>query len=431
MNENLNPFRKEAIDAKGCNSHGNIIIIRPLSFNLITAFSILVIISACALIYAGKYSKRVSASGYLRPESGIIRIYTPQAGILISKMVDEGQYVSQNQELFRINIDSKVRNQDSIQKSKSDLASHRLKLLKDERSATESLERHTVEVSNKKISQLLTQKLMIENQINGQRHRLKIAEELEKKYKKLLEIDAISQEGFQQKFLDVLDQNDKLQMLQRETVEISQSIYDAKSEIQAVKFRTTSQLAQLDRDISTILQEIMDIEEKIQFSVVAPQSGVVQGLTVEAGQFISADREMGILTPVNSSIIAEVFATDRTVGFLKEDSTVLLQMHAYPFEKFGHVSAKIKKISSTPTKLSELHLPFNPSINGNLISDEPVYRISAILNSPEIKTEVTTLPLRTGMRFNAILFQEEKKLWEWIIDPIRNLKTNVSSSVKQ
>ena len=79
---------------------GEIILIRPISFTFLTLFAIMMASIVCGFLTWGTYTKRSTVIGQLTPDTGLLKIYVPQPGIVLEKHVVEGQAVKANDILY-------------------------------------------------------------------------------------------------------------------------------------------------------------------------------------------------------------------------------------------------------------------------------------------------------------------------------------------
>lgn len=70
-------FRQEAIDAQRTPVAGDIILIRPVSFSVITTVAALMMLAIMLLFTFGSYSRRTTVEGMVVPDKGIVKIYPP------------------------------------------------------------------------------------------------------------------------------------------------------------------------------------------------------------------------------------------------------------------------------------------------------------------------------------------------------------------
>ena len=98
-------FRQEALDAQKTQWLGSIVLIRPLSFSIVCATSVVIAFAVLALLAFGEYTKRARVLGVLAPEHGVIKVMPPQAGLIVAKYVVEGQRVAEGDKLFKISLE--------------------------------------------------------------------------------------------------------------------------------------------------------------------------------------------------------------------------------------------------------------------------------------------------------------------------------------
>lgn len=93
-------FRKQAIEHKKDRLLGDVIIIQPISTYFICIILVLLLLMFVGYVSWGKYSRKQTVNGYLSPTQGVIKIYSPQMGIISKVMVVEGDFVEKGQDLF-------------------------------------------------------------------------------------------------------------------------------------------------------------------------------------------------------------------------------------------------------------------------------------------------------------------------------------------
>ncbi len=67
-------FRQEALDNRRERLWGEVVLVQPLSFWLLTGFISLVVLLIALLLVFGTYARRENVTGYLLPDKGLIKI---------------------------------------------------------------------------------------------------------------------------------------------------------------------------------------------------------------------------------------------------------------------------------------------------------------------------------------------------------------------
>jgi multidrug efflux pump subunit AcrA (membrane-fusion protein) len=93
-------YRSAALNARQVRWLGDIVLVRPLGFSFLTAIAGILAFIVIAFLAWGTYTKRSTVSGQLLPDSGLVKVYVPQPGIVLEKRVTEGQHVNQGDVLY-------------------------------------------------------------------------------------------------------------------------------------------------------------------------------------------------------------------------------------------------------------------------------------------------------------------------------------------
>ena len=101
----MNQFKSTFIAKERRTWLGEIIIAKPASnIYLVIGFT-LIAISAVTYLFVGERTRQTSASGYVVPEEGLIKVFPQQAGTIAAISVKEGQFVKQGTILATVSFD--------------------------------------------------------------------------------------------------------------------------------------------------------------------------------------------------------------------------------------------------------------------------------------------------------------------------------------
>ncbi|PYB80134.1 hypothetical protein DMX11_04285 [Pseudomonas sp. LB-090624] len=102
MTDKASLFRPEAIAARVINWLDEIVLIRPVSFSMLTFIAVLLAAMVVVLFIYESYTKRSTVVGQLVPSSELIRVHSPQHGVVLERFVEEGHKVDRGAPLFRL-----------------------------------------------------------------------------------------------------------------------------------------------------------------------------------------------------------------------------------------------------------------------------------------------------------------------------------------
>ena len=77
-------FRRETEDARSNAWLGRVLLVRPMSFGVLTAAAAGLVFAMLAFFLYGEYTRKARVTGVIVPVHGIVRIVAPQAGVVIS-----------------------------------------------------------------------------------------------------------------------------------------------------------------------------------------------------------------------------------------------------------------------------------------------------------------------------------------------------------
>src|SRR3954471_20216168 len=95
-------FRSESEEARASAWLGRILLIRPVSFTVLTAMSLILAFALGAFFAFGEYTRKARVVGVLAPAQGVVRIVALQPGIVTTAHVREGDEVESDAPLFAI-----------------------------------------------------------------------------------------------------------------------------------------------------------------------------------------------------------------------------------------------------------------------------------------------------------------------------------------
>ncbi|HWW06592.1 HlyD family secretion protein [Collimonas sp.] len=411
-------FREQALAAQQTKWLSDIVLIRPISFTLLTTIAVLLAMIVCAFLAWGSYTKHSTVSGQLLPNTGLIKVYPPQTGIVIEQHVKEGQQVKAGEVLYVLSSERHSSTLGATQAAISSQVEQRQVSLRDEMQKTRQLQQEERAGLNNKIAALGNELAKLDNQIAGQQDRVKLAQETLQRYQGLLQQDYISKEQFQQKQEDLLDQKNRQQGLERDRISVGRDLSAQQSELNGLSLKHQNQLAQIDRTLTSTGQELTESEAKRRIVITAPEAGIATAVIADVGQSVDGNRPLVSIVPAGAMLRAELYAPSRAIGFIRPGDQVLIRYQAYPYQKFGHQKGVVESVAKTALPNNELNTIGTPAGSNN---SEPMYRINVRLASQQVTAYGKPQALQAGMLLEADVQQEKLHLYEWVLEPLYSL----------
>lgn len=208
-----------------------------------------------------------------------------------------------------------------------------------------------------------------------------------------------------------MDQQGKLQALQRSRLGLEGELNSLRLELAASELKAKNQQAAIEREISTKEQELTEYESRRNIVITAPSDGVVTTILATAGQNANAASPLLSILPAGAVLEAQLLVPSRAIGFIASDQTVALRYQPFPYQRFGSYRGRIKEISRTLITRKEAdHLPVS--------LDESVYRVTVALDSQRVKAYGEDVPLQADMLLDADIWLDHRRIIEWVFDPL-------------
>lgn len=420
MTPNTPLFRLEVLASRQGNWLGSIVLVRPVSFTVLTLVAALFGVLVVTFFICGSYTKRSTVLGQLVPSSGQLKIYSPQYGVVLERFVDEGQLVKQGDQLFRLSSERFAGNLGPIQAEVSDQLAQRRRSLGEELTKQKQLQAEERQSLKSKLESLRQELVALAQQGASQKKLVQLATNAAGRYQGLMDKGYISMDQLQQRQAELLGQRQALQGLAREATALTQQLVERRHEFSGLSALHENQLASIQRALSSVQQEHIESEAKRTLIVTAPQEGVTTAILVEPGQTVDSSRSLMTIVPADSRLHAELYAPSRAIGFVQAGDKVRVRYQAYPYQKFGQHLGSVLSISKATLSAAEL-ASMTGSVPGLGLSGEQIYRIRVDIDAQSVLAYGKPRPLQAGMLVEADILHETRRLYEWVLEPLYSL----------
>ncbi len=408
-------FREEVGREQARSSMGGIVLIRPLSFTLLTAAALSLAAVVLAYLVLAEYAKKAPLTGTLIPASGAIRVVAQQPGLVRDRRVREGEKVAAGEALLRL-VDARATPEgEPVGSATAALAGRRIAQVRRQRDETRAASRAEQAAIAGRIAGLEAELLQLDGEIEAVVARETLSR------RSLARLDELGLRGFaspaqrQQKEEEALELRSRRHAAARARLALERESAGLRAEAAEARSRSRAQLSALDAQVAALDQERIERRAQAEALVNAPAAGTVAAILVEPGQVVASGATLLTLLPEGSPLQAHLFAPSRAVGFVRAGQEVLLRYPAFPFQKFGSHRARVLSVSRTAIAPAELG--FAPADG----SREPLYRVKVALEAQTVAAYGRAEPLQAGMQVEADVLLDRRRLIEWVFEPIFSL----------
>ncbi|MEX1166423.1 MAG: HlyD family efflux transporter periplasmic adaptor subunit [Hydrogenophaga sp.] len=410
-------FRDEALDNQRTKLLGEIVLTPKLSAFWISVAALLLAMAVVAFVSLGSYTRRVTIGGQLVPEAGLIRVFTPQAGVVVEKLVSDGEVVKQGQLLYVLNSDRPGDNASELQADIARQTNERRASLELEVERSRRMQKEEASGLGRRAETIKAEISTIAAQMDQQTIRIRYAEDIRKRYQSLADQDYIARDELRQKEIDLSETRSRLQGLERDTLSLRREMQQIQQEQENSRLRYDNQIAQLTRDISSTNQQLTEVESRRRVVITAPNAGRATLVSAEVGQTIDSTRPLLTVVPISGNLVARLYAPSSSIGFVQPGNRVLLRYQAFPYQKFGQHDGVVETVSTSAASSAELAaLPIDGQTPG--AANEPVFAIQVKLPRNTIDANGQPRALQAGMQLEADILQERRKIYEWVLEPL-------------
>ncbi|MFZ3000696.1 MAG: HlyD family efflux transporter periplasmic adaptor subunit [Undibacterium umbellatum] len=434
---NTNPlFRPEVTAALGSQWMGAIRLAQPLSVSLIAIVALIIAAVLITYITLGSITKKARVTGVTVPVGGQISVAAPNAGILLSSHVTEGEQVKAGQILFTLSTE-RQNSQGEITALVAQQLASRADSMATEQRVRQSQYQEKKQALQQRLANLALEHTQLEQELLLAQRRQQLAQQSVVKYETLQGNGYVSAAQTQQKQEDLLDISTRLSTLQRSKTQLQANQIALQSELDSLSNSLATDLTQIARAKASLKQEAAENANRQAVQIMATQAGTVTALTSQPGQAINAGQVLASLIPVDikganveaNSLEAHLYVPSRTAGFIQPGQEVLIRYAAFPYQKFGLQTATVTDVSRTPFAPAELpaHLASTilsnaqQAING-FNTNEALYRIKVRLHEQSINAYGQAQMLKPGMTLEADVIQDKRRIWEWVLEPVLAMK---------
>ena len=409
-------FRPEAVDAQRQHWLGGVQLVRPPGLAWVTAGILCVALMFGSFLALAQYTRKTTANGVVVPDRGLIRVVPTASGTVVERRVTEGQAVHAGDVLFVLALERPLLAADAQAQVRRSLDDRR-RSLADAASVQQALASSQRTALDRRVAALEVELAQVDIEAGLQQQRLTMAQQALARLQVLQADQFISPAQTQAKSEELLGLRAAAQGLARQRAALLRERAELDGERRALPLVASAAAGALERDIAQANRDAAEQDAERHVVVRAPQSGTVSTVLAEAGQSVSPASALATVVPEGAVLQAHLYAPSSAIGFVQPGQAVRLRFEAFPYQKFGQQEAHVIQISRTPLAASELAALALPALGSG---NEPLFRITVGLDGPPVAT-----PLSAGMRLQADVRLERRRLIEWLFEPLLGLRSRL------
>lgn len=413
-------FRPEAIAERRTQWLGTVLLAPQISHTLFAVFAALAAGAVLAMLLIAEFTRTARISGWLMPDQGLLRIVAPLQGVISQMHVKEGAEVRKGQPLLVLSTELQSVAVGATREEIVRRLTHRRDSLITERALQHRLHLQEIADLKTRIETLKQEEVALERERALQSDRVGLAEETERRQRRLRAEAIVPVQRLEQAQKERIDEAVNLRSIERTWASLLGSRQALEGELRNLPLKYEALVADMERSIAALEQQLAETEAQRQLVILAPQDGTVTALQAEVGSSVNTSVPLLAIVPAGSKLAAQLFSPSRAIGFVQPGQRVLLRYQSFPYQKFGHHEGVVENVSRSAISPAELTQQL-AGLTSLFRTDEPVYRISVALASQTVTAYGKPVALQPGMQLEADVLIERRRLIEWILEPLFSL----------
>ena len=200
----------------------------------------------------------------------------------------------------------------------------------------------------------------------------------------------------------------KMQFLQQ-----LDSLFELETQLNGIENERAALILTSERTLSQLTTSLNQAKLQIQYqNVVASESGIVFNTKAQADGVLSAGETILTIVP-QQGLQAQIYVTNRDIGFVTLDQKANIRVDAFPFTRYGELKGEITNVGADV-------------LEPDLKQDYYRYPVTVKLDRPYLELKETKIPLRSGMAITANIKLRDKRL----ISIVSDMFINQTESIK-
>lgn len=403
-------FRPEAIKNQQHSLPGSVLMSRTGYRWILVLISIILAMGICSFLAFAEYTRRDRVSGQVQLTHKIAHVYASVDGTISRTLVKEGQPVQAGMPLFAIESDKQSvalgKTQESIgadlnekrRQVQSERDRRRFILAEQGRALDEKARQLQLQVAQGLEENVSLKALIAINETNLDR------------YRGLAGDGYFSMAQLQQKEQENLDLKVRQASIEKGIVALETELLQTRSQQKNFPFQEKNELSAYDQRLADLRMQLAETEGKREILVFSQVAGKATAPLWDVGQSVTSSTLLVSVLPLDAQFVVHLYVPSKATGFISVGSRVQLRYEAFPYEKFGQYGGHVIEVSRTSLA------PGN--FQAGAETHEPLYRIVVALDQQSVKAYGKNIALEDGMKVDADILLETRKIYEWVLEPL-------------
>lgn len=409
-------FRVEAVQAQRGSWLGTVSLLQPLRLWLLAALSVALAATILSFLAFGQYTRRATVGGELVPDLGLSTVLAPADGVLARSFPQEGERVAAGSALALVQIPRATAAGADLHAAAGVGFERRLDGLQRLDAAQEEQIQAQRDGLLRQIQALRQEQAQTSAELATRAEQVRIGRDTVGRYRAVVEQRYASELQLKQQEQALLELIGQQQAMQRQASQSQRVLAQLRQSLMELPAQRAQQRAEHQRLLAQLQQERLQQDASGELMIKAPVPGLVASRLVEPGQAVKAGQPLMSLLPSGSELQAQLWVPSSAIGFVAPGDRVLLRYRAFPYQKFGQHHGRVLRVSRSAV-----------AAGADAAQGENAYRVVVALERQSILAYGRAEALRPGMRLDADILGERRRLYEWLLEPLYSVRGRIGA----
>ncbi|MBP1015408.1 HlyD family secretion protein [Serratia fonticola] len=423
-------FRKDAVENRKKKWRGRAVLLPgiPLWLNILSCTFF--IVTFFAFVIVGSYTRRVNVSGEISTWPRVVNIYSGVQGVVVKQFVLEGQIIKKGDPIYQLDVSkstlSGVVSENQRRGIENQLArvDNIISRLVDNKKTT----LNTLEKQRSHFSDAFKRSSDI---IKRAEEGVKIMKENMDKYRSYQSKGLINKDQLTNQVALYYQQQNNLLNLSGQNEQNALQITSLESQIQTQAAEFDNRIYQMELQRYELQKELVNTDVSGEIIVRALSDGRIDSMSVTIGQMVSAGDSLLQVIPKNiKNYYLIIWVPNDAVPYIAVGDKVNVRYEAFPAEKFGQFSAVVTTLSKTPASPQEM-MTYQGAPKNLQGASIPYYKVIVKPEKQAIVYDGKSFSLENGMKAQSTLFLEKRKIYQWMLSPLYDMKYSAIGPVNE
>lgn len=381
-------------------------------------FAILAILVLAMLVIIyfalGSYTQKQTVTGYVISGEGLAEVHAPYGATVLKRYVSADEIVAAGDPLYQLATRRSSPAAKDIGRRQIDMLQQRRTVLATQKTKAKRAAELEQARLKARIPIVRSQLAALHRELAVRHEALQLQKSDIARLEKMLDSAAVSRSAYEKKRAQYLERKAAVSALERNALGLKSELQDLKSRLQVTRIRNANRLADYDKELALLEQEIIRVSSGYRAVVRAPVSGVATGVVYEPGQYVTPKMSLLAILPASGKLRARLLVPSRAIGFIERGQRVNLRYQAFPYQQYGTYEGEVLRVSRSVISPGEASLP--------VAIQAPVYVVTVELARQSIRAYGREIPLQAGMMLEADIVTGKMKLYEWLLQPLYRLQ---------